>query len=98
MTLHRKLLLGIIIIAAGVFAPATTSEAQSIHISIGDRPYYTRGPYYWDNNVRYVWVPGHRGPRGRWIRGHYVARERRSPLRRLQRRHERHRRYLLDRY
>jgi hypothetical protein len=97
MTLHRKLLLGIVIVAAGLFAPAATSQAQSLHIEIGDRPYYTRGPGYWENDVRYVWVPGHRSPRGYWIKGHYVARERRSPLRRLQRRHELHRKWLLGR-
>ena len=97
MTLHRKLLLGIIIVAAGIFAPAVTSQAQSISISIGDRPYYNRGPWYWDNDVRYVWIPGHRSPRGRWIHGHYVARERRDPIRRLHRRHLQHRRWLLDR-
>jgi hypothetical protein len=98
MTLHRKLLLGIIIVAASVFAPAATSHAQRISIEIGDRPYYNRGAYYWDNDVRYVWVPGHRSPRGRWIHGHYVARERRrTPLQRLHRRHELHRRYLLGR-
>jgi hypothetical protein len=98
MTLHRKLLLMVVIVAAGVFAPAATSFAQRIHIEIGDRPYYTRGPGYWHNDVRYVWVPGHYGRRGRWIHGHYVARERRrGPLERLHRRHELHRRWLGDR-
>jgi len=96
MTLHRKLLIGAVI-AVSFFAPAAGSNAQRIHIEIGDRPYYTRGPYYWHNDVRYVWVPGHWSRRGRWIHGHYVARERRSPLRRALRRHEAHRRWLLDR-
>ncbi len=98
MTLHRKLLLVFVVVAASLLAPAATTQAQRIHIEIGDRPYYTRGPYYWENDVRYVWVPGHYGPRGRWIRGHYVARERRrTPLQRLHRRHQQHRRWLLGR-
>jgi hypothetical protein len=96
MTIHRKLLIGALLVASAI-VPVSTASAQRIHIEIGDRPYYTRGPYYWHNDVRYVWVPGHwRGPRrnGHWVRGRYVARERRrgiNPLRRLERRHNIHR-------
>ncbi|HEX8280751.1 MAG TPA: hypothetical protein VF551_05205, partial [Chthoniobacterales bacterium] len=71
---------------------------QRITIAIGDRPYYTRGPSYWDNDVRYVWIPGHwNANRTRWVRGHYVARERRHPLQRLHRRHRAHREMLFGR-
>jgi hypothetical protein len=97
MTIHRKLLIGAIL-AASCILPASTASAQRIHVSIGDRPYYTRGPYYWHNDVRYVWVPGHwrDGRRGRvWVRGRYVARERRDPLRRIERRHRIHRTRIL---
>lgn len=97
MITYRKLLIaGLIAIAA--FIPVSESQAQRIHVSIGDRPYYTRGPYYWQNDVRYVWVPG-RWSVGRegWIRGRYIARERRTPLQRLHRRHKKHRAILFGR-
>lgn len=98
MTLHRKLLIGALLVASAL-VPVATADAQSIRISIGDRPYYTRGPSYWDGNVRYVWVPGHRHRNGRhWVRGRYVVRERRAtPLRRLERRHRVHRNILFGR-
>ena len=93
MTIQRKILVGVLL-AASCIVPVSTAHAQRIHVSIGDRPYYTRGPYYWHNDVRYVWVPGHwRTTRnGRvWVRGRYIARERRHPLRRFERRHPIHR-------
>lgn len=96
MTFHRKLLIAAIL-ATSAIAPVATSDAQ-ISISIGDRPYYNRGPYYWHNDVRYVWVPGHRSRHNnRWVRGRYVARERRGPIDRLQRRHRQHRNFLFGR-
>ena len=93
MTIHRKLLIGALL-AASCLIPVKNASAQHISVSIGDRPYYTRGPYYWHNDVRYVWVPGHWRHKhyGKvWVRGRYVARERRNPLRRLERRHRIHR-------
>ena len=96
MTIHRKFLFGALL-AVSALVPAATSEAQRIHISIGDRPYYTRGPYYWENDVRYVWVPGYRHRHGHWIRGHYAARGHRSPLQRLKKRHRAHRSLILGR-
>lgn len=93
MTIHRKLLVGALL-AASCIVPVSTASAQRIHVQIGDRPYYNRGPEYWQNDRRYVFVPGHwRNTRnGRtWVRGRYVARERRGPLRRLERRHRIHR-------
>jgi hypothetical protein len=54
---------------------ATTVDAISINIDIGDQPYYVHGPGYWANGVYWVWVPGHWGPHRRvWIHGHYVRR------------------------
>ena len=91
MTLSRKLLLALILVASAL-VPVATSQAASINISVGDRPYYTRGPFYWNNNVRYVWVPGHWSNNRRyWVRGRYVARERRNPVNALRRRHLIHR-------
>ena len=96
MRINRKLLIAAILLAS-VVVPVATSDAQRITVGIGDRPYYTRGPYYWHDNVRYVWVPGHYSRRGVWVRGRYVARERRGPVDRLQRRHRLHRRILFGR-
>ena len=94
--MHRTLLIAAILLASAL-VPVTKSEAQRITVAIGDRPYYTRGPYYWHDNVRYVWVPGHYSRRGVWIRGRYVARERRGPIDRLHRRHRMHRNILFGR-
>jgi hypothetical protein len=41
---------------------------------VGDRPYYVHGGGYWVHGVYWVWIPGHRGPHGRWIHGHYAPR------------------------
>ena len=46
-------------------------------VAVGDRPYYTRGPYYIHQGRRYVWIRGHWGRRHGdrvWIHGHYVLR------------------------
>jgi hypothetical protein len=46
-------------------------------VAVGDRPYYTRGPYYIHHGRRYVWVQGHwarRHGQRVWIHGHYVLR------------------------
>jgi len=72
MTIHHKLLIAVIV-AGSAIVPVATSEAQGISISIGDRPYY-RGDSYWHGGARVYWVPGHWGPRRRWIRGRYVRR------------------------
>ena len=55
----------------------TTAEALGINISIGDRPYYTHGPWYINNGVRWYWIPGHYSWRHRhrvWVPGHYAPR------------------------
>ena len=98
MTTYRRFLLGAIV-AAGAIISAATADAQRIYVSVEDRPYYRRGPAYWHNDVYYVWVPGHRAPNGRWIRGRYVVRERRArtPLERLHRRHRAHREMIFGR-
>ena len=88
--IHRTLLI-IALIAAGMLIPTEEASAQRIYVNIEDRPYYRHGPYYWRNDVRYVWVPGHRTHTGRWVRGRYVARERRGPVDHLRARHSLHR-------
>lgn len=82
--LHKLILLALFVAGAVIFAPE--AQAQRLTISIGDRPYYTHGPYYWHHGVRYDWVPGHYKGR-RWVRGYY--RPRRSALHRAHRRHKR---------
>ena len=62
-----------LLIAALTFMGGMVADAISLNIDIGDRGFYTRGPGYWDGGVYYVWVPGHWGPRHRWIHGHYRA-------------------------
>lgn len=72
--LHRLLIVAIFITGASLVAPE--ASAQGFSISIGDRPYYTRGPSYWEDGAEYYWVPGRWSGSHRWIRGHYVRRGR----------------------
>ena len=48
-----------------------------IVISIGDQPYYSRGPGFWSGGVYWVWISGHwrrRFGRRYWVHGHYAPR------------------------
>lgn len=54
-----------------------TAQAVGFSISIGDQPYYTHGPYYWNGGVRYYWVPGrwvYRHHHRVWVHGYYGPR------------------------
>ena len=82
-TFHKLVLAAVLAASAIVLAPNAT--AQRLTIEIGDRPYYTRGPSYWDGGFEYYWVRGHWNNRHRWVRGHYVRRE--TTLRKLRRGH-----------
>ena len=84
--IKNKLLL-VAIIAASIFLP-TAVRAIGFEINVGDRPYYSHGPRYWDNEYEMIWVPGHMS-RNHWIHGHYV--------RGVNRRHYSERRYDGDR-
>ena len=84
----RRTILIIAIVAAGMLIPTEEANAQRVYVNIEDRPYYRHGPEYYRGDVRYVWVPGYRGPTGRWHRGRYVVREQRGPVGRM---HDRHR-------
>ncbi len=67
-------LLFAVLLGLGGLAP--TVSAARVFISIGDRPYYSHGPYYWSGRVRYVWVPGHWARRHHhrvWIHGYYTT-------------------------
>lgn len=56
----------------GVFVPAT-SKARVV-IEVGDRPYYSHGPFYFEHGHRLYWVPGHWNRRHVWVHGHYGRR------------------------
>ena len=79
----KKLLIAALI-AVSAILPAAVVQAQSLSISIGDRPYYRHGPRYWAGDYEMIWVPGHREGR-RWVHGRYVRGE--------HRRYYRHRNY-----
>ena len=56
---------------SGFAAPA---RAIGINIELGDRPYYTNGPRYWNRGAYWCWVPGHwrwHHHHQVWIHGHY---------------------------
>lgn len=56
---------------APAYAPA---PGVGYVVAVGDRPYYTRGPYYVYRGRRHVWVNGHwahRHGRRVWVHGYY---------------------------
>ena len=75
ITMKRNLLILLgALLFAGAFTPQT-SNAGRIVVEIGDQPYYTRGPWYWEGGYRWYWVPGHwvwRHHNRVWIHGHYI--------------------------
>ena len=70
------LLFAAVLAMSGIFA--TTANAISISIGVGDQPYYVNGPGYWSGGVYWVWVPGHpcgwRHHHRVWCHGHYAPR------------------------
>jgi hypothetical protein len=75
MKYKLAVLLAALVSAGGVTAPK--ADAIALNIEIGDRPYYTHGPWYWNNGARWYWVPGHwrwRHHQRVWIQGHYAPR------------------------
>ena len=76
MKYKLAVLLAALICAGGVMFPKT-AEAIRFNIEIGDRPYYTHGPWYWNNGARWYWIRGHWSWRHHhrvWIQGHYAPR------------------------
>ena len=70
------ILLGVLF-CAGAVAPVAVVNAAELTISVGDRPYYTHGPFYVQSGVRWEWVPGHWSGKHHkrvWVHGHYVRR------------------------
>ena len=69
------LLFAAVLAMNGIFA--TSANAISISIGVGDQPYYVHGPGYWSGGAYYVWVPGHweyHHHHKVWIHGYYVVR------------------------
>jgi hypothetical protein len=67
----KKLLL---LVAIGVTSLTfgTPVKAAGLSIEIGDRPYYSHGPRYWEGDYEMIWIPGHWSEHGHhWIHGHY---------------------------
>ena len=66
------LLFSAILGLSGLFGPS--ANAIGINIELGDRPYYTNGPRYWNRGAYWCWIPGHwrwRHHHQVWIHGHY---------------------------
>ncbi|MFZ1219196.1 MAG: hypothetical protein WAO00_07880 [Chthoniobacterales bacterium] len=66
----KKLLLLVAIATSFTFGAAL--KAQGLRIEIGDKPYYSHGPRYWEGEWEMIWVPGHWSEHGHhWVHGHY---------------------------
>jgi hypothetical protein len=74
--IKNKLLL-VAIIATSILIPAAL-RADGVSIQIGDRPFYSHGPRYWDGDYAMIWVPGHMSSGHHWIHGQYVRGEHRQ--------------------
>jgi hypothetical protein len=70
---HKLAILLAALCCAASFVPAN-SQAFGINIDVGDRGYYNHGGWYYNNGVRWYWIPGHWGYHHRWIHGHYAPR------------------------
>jgi len=63
-----------VLLFVGAFTPQS-SNAATVFVEIGDRPYYTHGGWYLSHGYRWCWVPGHwrwRHHYRTWIHGHYI--------------------------
>jgi hypothetical protein len=72
-----KLALLLAVLLCGTAMVPTTSQAIGVSVYVGDRPYYTHGPWYWNGGVRWYWAPGYWAWRHHhrvWIPGHYAPR------------------------
>jgi hypothetical protein len=73
----KKTLLLLAMVAMSFTLPAAI-QAEDIRIEIGDKPFYSHGPRYWDGDWEMTWAPGHWSEHGHhWIHGHYVRGEHR---------------------
>ena len=67
----KKLML-LVAIAVASATLGTAVQAAGISIEIGDRPYYSHGPRYWEGEYEMIWMPGHWSEHGHhWVHGHY---------------------------
>ena len=75
MKAHQKFWI-VAILAVAALIPVASAQAVRISIDLGDRPYYTRGPSYYERGSQFVWIPGHwAGRRHHWVHGHYARRD-----------------------
>ena len=69
--MNKKILLLVAIVVTG-FTFGGAVQAQGLRIELGDRPYYSHGPRYWEGEYEMLWIPGHWSEYGHhWIHGHY---------------------------
>lgn len=71
MNTYRKILIALFLMVSAL-VPVANTYAQHITVEVGDRPYYSHGPGYWEGGHKLVWVPGHWNyHHTHWIHGHY---------------------------
>ena len=68
-TIKGKLLL-VAITAVSLGLPMAI-RADEVRVEVGDRPYYTHGPRYWEKDYEMVWTPGHWDEHHSWVHGFY---------------------------
>jgi hypothetical protein len=76
MKRYLLIMLAALFCAGAIASPASVSAAE-VFIDIGDRPYYTHGPWYSYHGNRLYWAPGHWGWHHHhhvWVHGYYVRR------------------------
>lgn len=67
----KKILLFVAIAVTSVTF-GSIAQAQRLRIELGDRPFYSHGPRYWEGDYEMIWIPGHWSEHGHhWIHGHY---------------------------
>jgi hypothetical protein len=68
--INKTVLLVALVVAGLNFGTARTATA-GISIELGDRPYYSHGPRYWEGEYEMIWIPGHWSDGHHWVHGHY---------------------------
>lgn len=59
------------LVVAGLNFGAARTATAGISIELGDRPYYSHGPRYWEGEYEMIWIPGHWSDGHHWVHGHY---------------------------
>ncbi len=70
--MKTKLGIFISILIAVTMLIRPSAHAVGVDIEVGDRPYYTYGPTYWDRGYEYTWAPGRWDEHHKWVHGTYT--------------------------